>query len=83
MTKSTNRKLNNTTNPHLFQAGIHFFYHPIMEIECFFLEVPLNSKCWIYEEALIIVSIIDEVVAYLNLATYAEMIGNIVPELRL
>ena len=48
-----------------------------------FLEVPLNRKCWVNEELLIVVGIIDEVVTNLHLCTNAEMLGSIIPELRL
>ena len=47
------------------------------------LEVPLNGEGWIDKECLIVVTVKDEVVAYLNLGTNAEVIGSVIPELRL
>lgn len=47
------------------------------------LEVPLHSECRVDEERLVIVSIIDEVVTDLNLGTNAEVIGEVIPKLRL
>jgi hypothetical protein len=48
-----------------------------------YLEVPLNCESWVNEERLIIVSIVNEVVAKLNLGTNAEVVGDVIPELRL
>ena len=48
-----------------------------------YLEVPLNCESWVNEECLIIVSVVDEVVAKLNLGTNAEVVGDVIPELRL
>jgi hypothetical protein len=48
-----------------------------------YLEVPLNCESWVNEERLVIVSVVDEVVAKLNLGTNAEVVGDVIPELRL
>ena len=49
----------------------------------FILEVPLNCQGWVNEELFIVIGVINEVVANLNLGTYTEMLGGIVPQLRL
>jgi hypothetical protein len=48
-----------------------------------YLEVPLNCESWVDEECLIIVSVVDEVVAKLSLCSNAEVVGDVIPELRL
>ena len=49
----------------------------------FLLEVILEGDCRIDEERLVVVSVIDEVVANLDLATKADVWRHIIPELRL
>ena len=47
------------------------------------LEVPLQGDSRIYEERLVVVGVVDEVVADLHLGAEREVVGNIIPELRL
>ena len=47
------------------------------------LEIPLGTQRRINEERLVVVGVVDEVVANLNLCTEAEMRRHIVPQLRL
>ena len=49
------------------------------------LEIPLNSQRGIPEEGLVAggVCIIDEVVAELPFSTYAEVLSEVIPQLRL
>ena len=48
-------------------------------------EIPLHSQRGIPEESLVAggVCIINEVVAELPLSTYAEVLGEVIPQLRL
>ena len=48
----------------------------------FGLEIPLKRYGRIDEERLVVVSVVDEVVAELNLATEADVLSDIIPELR-
>ena len=50
-----------------------------------FLEIPLHSQRGIPEESLVAggVCIIDEVVAELPFSTYAEVLSEVIPQLRL
>ena len=47
------------------------------------LEVPLQGDGRIDEERLVVVGVVDEVVADLHLGAEREVVGNIIPELRL
>ena len=47
------------------------------------LEVPLQGKRRVDEERLVVVGVVDEVVADLNLATNAQVLVAVVPELGL
>ena len=49
----------------------------------FDLEVPLYAECGIDEEGLVVDGVINEVVADLHLAAKADMVGEVVPQLRL
>ena len=46
-------------------------------------EVPLHSQRGIDKERLVVIGIVDEVVAHLNLGTQAQMVVKVVPELGL
>ena len=46
------------------------------------LEIPLKRYGRIDEERLVVVSVVDEVVAEFNLATEADVLSDIIPELR-
>ena len=50
-----------------------------------FLEIPLHSQRGIPEESLVAggVGVIDEVVAKLPFSTYAEVLCEVIPQLRL
>ena len=48
-----------------------------------FLEIPLNSQRGIPEEGLVAGGVIDEVVAELPFSTYAEVLCEVIPQLRL
>ena len=47
------------------------------------LKVPLNCESWVNKELLIVIGVINKVVANLYLGTDAEMLGGVVPQLRL
>ena len=46
------------------------------------LEIPLKRYGRIDEERLVVISVVNEVVAELNLATEADVLSDIIPELR-
>ena len=66
---------------HLWWAVFHFsLWAPNAPIS---LEIPLYTNGGIDEEGLVVDGVINEIIADLYLGTYAEMVGEVIPQLGL